>query len=66
MMVNYRPEYRHNWGSKTYYTQLRLDPLGAENTAELLSAMMGDGSRLLRSRRRSSSAHRAIRFLSRR
>ena len=28
MMVNYRPEYRHNWGNKTYYTQLRLDPLG--------------------------------------
>ena len=42
MMVNYRPEYRHNWGSKTYYTQIRLDPLGAENTAELLSAMLGD------------------------
>ncbi len=28
MMVNYRPEYRHNWGNKTYYTQMRLDPLG--------------------------------------
>ncbi len=42
MMVNYRPEYRHNWGSKTCYTQIRLDPLGAENTAELLSAMLGD------------------------
>jgi len=43
MMVNYRPEYRHNWGNKTYYTQLRLDPLGADNAAELLSAMLGDG-----------------------
>ena len=29
MLVNYRPEYSHSWGSKTYYTQLRLDPLGA-------------------------------------
>ena len=27
LLVNYRPEYRHTWGSKTYYTQLRLDPL---------------------------------------
>src|SRR5262249_65117 len=27
LLVNYRPEYRHSWGSKTYYTQLRLDPL---------------------------------------
>ncbi len=42
LMVNYRPEYRHNWGNKTYYTQLRLDPLGAENAAELLTAMLGD------------------------
>ena len=42
MMVNYRPEYRHNWGNKTYYTQMRLDPLGADNAAELLTAMLGD------------------------
>jgi hypothetical protein len=27
LMVNYRPEYQHGWGSKTYYTQVRLDPL---------------------------------------
>ena len=30
LLVNYRPEYSHRWGSKTYYTQLRLDPLGAK------------------------------------
>jgi len=42
MMVNYRPEYRHSWGHKTYYTQLRLDPLGRDNAAEMLSAMVGD------------------------
>ena len=23
LLVNYRPEYSHPWGSKTYYTQLR-------------------------------------------
>src|SRR5262245_1261863 len=27
LLVNYRPEYQHTWGSKTYYVQLALDPL---------------------------------------
>jgi class 3 adenylate cyclase len=27
LLVTYRPEYQHGWGSKTFYTQLRLDPL---------------------------------------
>ncbi|MGH7916387.1 MAG: ATP-binding protein, partial [Candidatus Binataceae bacterium] len=43
MMVNYRPEYTHHWGNKTYYTQLRLDPLGSENAAEMLSELLGAG-----------------------
>jgi adenylate cyclase len=42
MLVNYRPEYSHQWNSKTYYTQLRLDPLGKENADEMLTAMVGD------------------------
>ena len=42
MMVNYRPEYGHHWGNKTYYTQLRLDPLGRQNAAEMLSELVGD------------------------
>ncbi|HYL60446.1 MAG TPA: adenylate/guanylate cyclase domain-containing protein, partial [Candidatus Acidoferrales bacterium] len=46
MLVNYRPEYRHQWGNKTYYTQLRLDPLGPANAGELLSAMLGDSDEL--------------------
>ena len=29
LLVNYRPEYRHEWGNRGYYTQLRIDPLGA-------------------------------------
>jgi class 3 adenylate cyclase/tetratricopeptide (TPR) repeat protein len=44
LLVNYRPEYSHQWGSKTYYTQLRLDPLGRESADEMLSAMLGDGT----------------------
>jgi predicted ATPase len=46
MLVNYRPEYSHGWGSKTYYTQLRLDPLGRESAEELLSALMSDAVEL--------------------
>jgi class 3 adenylate cyclase/tetratricopeptide (TPR) repeat protein len=42
MMLNYRPEYRHNWSSKTYYAQLRLDPLGNQNADEMLTALLGD------------------------
>jgi class 3 adenylate cyclase len=43
LLVNYRPQYSHQWGSKTYYTQLRLDPLGKESADEMLSALLGDG-----------------------
>jgi predicted ATPase len=42
LLVNYRPEYQHGWGSKTYYTQLRLDPLPEALADELLQAHLGD------------------------
>src|SRR5262249_3954144 len=42
LLVSYRPEFRHNWSGRTYYTQLRLDPLGAESAAAMLSALLGD------------------------
>jgi class 3 adenylate cyclase/tetratricopeptide (TPR) repeat protein len=42
LLVNYRPEYQHVWGSKTYYTQLRLDPLPPGGAEELLQALLGD------------------------
>ena len=42
LLVNYRPEYQHGWGSKTYYTQLRLDPLPPASADELLHALLGD------------------------
>jgi class 3 adenylate cyclase/tetratricopeptide (TPR) repeat protein len=46
LLVNYRPEYSHQWNSRTYYTQLRLDPLGKESADEMLSALLGDGAEL--------------------
>jgi len=44
LLVNYRPEYRHEWGSKTCYSQLRLDPLGKESAEEMLTALVGDAT----------------------
>jgi predicted ATPase len=41
LAVNYRPEYRHGWGSKTYYRQLRIDPLLPESADALLRALLG-------------------------
>jgi class 3 adenylate cyclase/predicted ATPase len=46
LLVNYRPEYRHEWSSKTYYTQLRLDPLGKAEAEEMLTALVGTGPAL--------------------
>ena len=46
LLVNYRPEYSHQWNSKTYYTQLRLDPLGRESAEEMLTSLLGDGDEL--------------------
>ena len=42
LLVNYRPEYQHAWGSKTSYSQMRLDALPAESAGELLEALLGD------------------------
>jgi class 3 adenylate cyclase/tetratricopeptide (TPR) repeat protein len=42
LLVNYRPEYQHGWGSKTFYTQLRLDPLPPASADALLRALLGD------------------------
>jgi class 3 adenylate cyclase/tetratricopeptide (TPR) repeat protein len=46
LLVNYRPEYQHVWGSKTYYTQLRLDPLPPLSADEFLHALLGDAPSL--------------------
>ena len=49
LLVNYRPEYQHPWSSKTYYLQLRLDPLRPESAEEMLTALLGEGTPLARS-----------------
>jgi predicted ATPase/class 3 adenylate cyclase len=47
LLVNYRPEYQHGWGSKTYYRQLRLDPLPPASADEFLQALLGDDPSLV-------------------
>ena len=42
LLVNYRPEYQHGWGRKTYYTQVPLDPLPAASANALVHALLGD------------------------
>ncbi len=46
LLVNYRPEYQHGWGGKTYYRQLRIDPLPPESAEELLEALLGNDAGL--------------------
>src|SRR5262245_25305144 len=41
LCVNYRPEYEHRWGGKSYYTQVRLHPLPADSAGALLEALLG-------------------------
>ena len=46
LLVNYRPEYEHRWGGKSYYTQFRIAPLGSESAEELLSSLLGSDTSL--------------------
>ena len=46
MLVNYRPEYHHEWGNRTCYTQLRLDLLGGQSADEMLLAVLGGDASL--------------------
>ena len=51
LIVSYRLEYEHRWAPKTYYTSLRIDPLGAESAAELLQTVLGSDPSLHEFRR---------------
>ena len=42
LMLNYRPEYKHDWSNQASYTQLRLEPLRPDNAEEMLSMLLGD------------------------
>jgi hypothetical protein len=40
LLVNYRVEYRHQWNNKSYYTQIRLEPLRKENAEQMLDMLL--------------------------
>ncbi len=46
LVVNYRPGYAHRWMDRTYYTQLRVEPLHAAGTEELLQHLLGSDPQL--------------------
>jgi transcriptional regulator with AAA-type ATPase domain/tetratricopeptide (TPR) repeat protein len=42
VVLAYRPEYAHAWTGKTFYTQLRVDPLPSAASGRLLDHLLGD------------------------
>ncbi len=40
LLLAYRPEYKNPWTSKTYYSQIRVEELSPETSAEMVQAML--------------------------
>jgi len=51
LLFTHRPEYRHGWLARSYFTQLRADPLAVENAERLLRALLGEDDSLAGLRR---------------
>ncbi len=66
LLVDYRPEYSHGWGDKTYYTQVRVDPLQSTSAEELLQYLLGNHKDLAPLKECSFAAPKGIRSLRRR
>lgn len=47
LLATCRPEYKHQWASRAYYSQVRLDTLSAESAGGLLDALLGNDPTLL-------------------
>ena len=43
LILLYRPEYTHQWGSKSYYRKIGLNQLTAQSSAELVQAILEGG-----------------------
>jgi class 3 adenylate cyclase/tetratricopeptide (TPR) repeat protein len=43
LLLLYRPEYTHQWGSKSYYSQVRVDQLSMPTSAELVQSILEEG-----------------------
>ncbi len=44
LLMTFRPDYHHAWGSRSNYSQLRLDPLPRGEAESLLRVLLGDDS----------------------
>lgn len=44
LILLYRLEYTHQWGSKSYYTKVGLTQLGKRSSSELVQAILSDSS----------------------
>lgn len=51
LLVTYRPEYAHDWASRSYFRLIRADPLEDDTAAELLRHLLGDSPDLAHARR---------------
>jgi class 3 adenylate cyclase/tetratricopeptide (TPR) repeat protein len=43
LILLYRPEYTHQWGSKSYYSQIGMDQLPTRTSAELVQSILEEG-----------------------
>jgi class 3 adenylate cyclase/tetratricopeptide (TPR) repeat protein len=43
LILLYRPEYTHQWGSKSYYSKIGLNQLDTQSSAELVKAILEGG-----------------------
>ena len=43
LILLHRPEYTHQWGSKSYFTRIGLDQLSLKSSAELVKAILEGG-----------------------
>jgi predicted ATPase len=43
LILLYRPEYTHQWGSKSYYTKVGVDQLGTPSSTELVQSILEEG-----------------------
>jgi len=48
LFLTYRPEYRHGWGGKSCYTQLRLNAFEGRTSEEFLANLVGGDATLER------------------
>jgi len=46
VLATYRPEYRHDWVRKSFYTRIRVDPLASSSTHGMLDSLIGAGAGL--------------------